>query len=198
MPKKRRLLSGNQPNFWASTPGESLRLLDALAIQFRVNPPFASFLDRKALDSRSLETRWAQLALCLAGELFQEFEQPPPRKKKGRSSRQFALTFDPYPHADDARLVELFNDAKEKLKRRGDSHRIDDVCAELVRRYAGKYPDWKYNNQLTAGTLKRHGWYNIDKQIKADPERFLPSDGIEPPGLTGRPRLPQLPRRAKS
>jgi hypothetical protein len=198
MPKKRRLLSGNHPNFWSSTPGESLRLLEALALRFRVNPPFASFLDRKALDSRSLETRWAQLALYLAGELFQEFEQPPQRKNAGRSARQFAFPFDPYQDADDARLVQLFNVVKKELKRRGDSSQIKDVCAELVRRYAGKYPDWKHNKRKPAGTLERRGWYKIDKRIKADPERFLPGDGSEPLGPTGRPRLPQLPRRTKS
>jgi hypothetical protein len=209
MPKKRRLikskhpnLSDGRPNFWTCKDAESTLLVEALALRMKANAPFALFFAEKPIDSRPMSERWAKLALALAGELFEEFEKPKQKKMLGRRPRQIDSIFNPLLNpwgaardaASDARLVQLFNAIKVKRQRRGESHRVRDICAELVRRYSGRYPGWAYNNLKTAASLERRGWQKVSREIKAHPDRHVPSDGSELFYPDGRPRLPPVPQ----
>lgn len=176
--------------YWKSDPPDAFHLLRILALHYRV---YGAPLGEDFYPKPSNNDGFYQLLLELAGELYPAFEKPP--SKGGRPRRPVADLLHPlawYPNADAARLVQLVAQAKEQRKQRGDSAKIGDICNDLVRRYAGKYPDWRYNGLRSGASLKRHAWDKISKEVKAHPERFLPAPAYEPTRHDGRPYLPPL------
>lgn len=185
-----------QHAFWIGDDAASAQLIECLVLHYGVNPPFGLFLEDGPM-SRSRAERWAHLALCLAGDLYPAFERRPLARKGGRPAlKRFINWFSPYPNADEARLVQLVDAISAELQHREVPSRNEDVLKEVVKRFSGKYPRWKYNGLETASSLKRHGWEKIPAHIKEHPETYLPPDGSEPldaPG--GRPYLPRVPLR---
>jgi hypothetical protein len=183
--------------FWRGDATTADALIERLAMRHgvtsRVAPMFGWFL-KDGPTSQPLGKRWADLAISLAGVLYPAFEKLP--NKGGRHPRRFGGIFDPYPYADAARLVQLFDAIKKKLKQRGEPARVEDVCVILHLKYSkpGKYQKWRYN-EMKVSTLKR-AWEGISVEVKAHPERFLPLDESELFSL-GR-QLPPLPQRSKA
>jgi hypothetical protein len=181
--------------FWKGDDSAGVALIERLALHYGVNAPFGLFLT-DGPTSRPRAERWAALAILLAGDLYPAFEKLP--SKGGRPPRQIweGILF-PYPHAHAARFVQLFNVEKAELKRRGETSRVEDVCAVLGAKYCGKHPRWRYNNMESVKTLKR-AWENISHEVKAHPEQFLPLDGSEPVSIGGEKYLPPLPQQSKA
>jgi hypothetical protein len=181
--------------FWKGNDASGVDLIELLARHYGVNAPFGLFLT-DGPTSRPRADRWAVLAILLAGDLYPAFKRLP--SKGGRPPRQIweGILF-PYPHAHAARFVQLFNVEKSELKRRGETSRVEDVCAVLKAKYCGKHPRWRYNNMRELSTLKR-ALEDISEEIRAHPERFLPLDGSEPVSIDGEKYLPLLPQRSKA
>jgi hypothetical protein len=175
--------------FWNGDDATKLYLLNQLQMHYRVFN--CEFWDG-GTEAKPWNNKLFDLLTILAGELYPAFKKLPSRGGRPRLHRSYGLLA-LWPYAHEARLVQLFGAVKDELKRAGLPCGISDAAKQLVRRYAGKYPKWRYNNLNTTASLVRRGWQKISSEIKANPERILPADGSEPTGSDGKPYLPPLP-----
>jgi hypothetical protein len=192
MPTKRRTrripsLLLERHLFWTGDDTAAVTLFEGLALHCGVTPPFGLFLENGPT-AKPWASRLLDLVVALAAERYPAFEKPPSKGGRPRRRTKFLFT-DPWPHAEAARLAQLFNFVKKELTRRGGAPRVVDICRELVRRYAGRHPEWAYNSMKSAGTLQR-AWERIPPEIKNQPGRFLPADGSEPFSLGRKDYLP--------
>lgn len=155
--------------------------LDALAIHYRLNPPFGGFfsptfhdnpyvkLSGQNASKEEMHERWTRLALCLMWDFVPAFRK---RRKGGRRKKLHARH--DHPHAHAARFVQLVVALRRMLADKG-MPSTNIAAFKQIARILRKEPapEWQYGN-LTKASAFAQAWKSIPKSVKDNPDSHLP------------------------
>lgn len=152
------------------------RCLDALGVYYGLTAPFGGFLGRETSTAEK-SRRWMLLAICLASEVVPAFRIPAKGGPPKRAQKKLSAA---YPHADEARLVQMVAAIRTLLLNLEQTAARTDAFRELIRLLKKKPAyDWYYG-ELTKVSSFVQAWKKIPRDVRAAPENYLPpivSDG---------------------
>jgi hypothetical protein len=165
--------------FWSSDPKTGIECIEALAEHYRVGRAGVLLPARKMFDpSKSIQERaedWMSLAIHLATDVVPAFRQI---RRGGAPKRSHTRSSPSFPHAHEARLVQLTLSWQQTLKLRGLPSSRKDAFRELIKLGLGKkHPHWRFSAYSKPSSLAQ-AWKKIPKQVKENPASYAPEDEV--------------------
>jgi hypothetical protein len=115
---------------------------------------------------------WSQIALSLAHDFVPAFREV---RRSGAPSRWRKTKDDLFPHAHDARLVQIVKALQAKLKDRDLPATRTAAFRELITRLKkNPIPKWRYGNLYKVSSFNQ-AWKKIPENVKLLPIEYLPS-----------------------
>jgi hypothetical protein len=163
------------------------KLVDALLAHYRL-PPLPPPSGKLNLDGKddTFTRSLACLALCLMQDFVPAFKKKPNvgAPKQEHTQQEFL-----FPHAHEARLVQIVRSLREMLAKRQLPSTHKAAYEELIRILRKKpAPHWRYGKLRKASAFAQ-AWKDIPKEVKLDPDSHFPPAPFE---LKSLPPLPDF------